>query len=74
MVGTNLKPGNRVRFIGYEGELTLGTITEAVPAKGGYMVLPDGHTSPGGFGYSQLDRTCWEQIAEQSLTDSGPES
>lgn len=72
MVGKDLKPGDRVRFVDYEdkpdfgkGKLAFGAIVEHVPSKGGYMVLPDGYDRPGGFGYSELTQvgpTQWERI------------
>jgi len=67
VVGRDLKPGSRVRFVGYDtdygrGPLTYGTIVEAVPERNGYMVLPDGYDHPGGFGYSELETTAWGKI------------
>jgi len=60
VVGPDLGIGCRVRLIGYDdygpadGPLA-GVVAEHVPAKGGYLILADGHESPGGFGYREIE-------------------
>lgn len=53
MIGTDLKPGDTVEFIGYP-EFVYGTIKEHCPDHGGYLVRPDGYTEAYGFGYNEL--------------------
>jgi len=57
MAGTNLKPGDRVNLPGYP-ELAGGTIVSHHPERGGYLVLPDDHNEPGGFGYQEIEEVC----------------
>lgn len=75
----SLQVGDRVRFVGYDeadygrGPLVEGTVTKVVPAQGGCMVLPDGYSRPGGFGWTELTLvsrpsplTCWDFLDMKS--------
>jgi len=75
----SLQEGDRVRFVGYDeldygrGPLIEGTVTKVVPEKGGCMVLPDGYSRPGGFGWKELElvsrpqsTTCWDFLDMKS--------